>query len=112
MAENEEVKVKIQNDPEPPRSPSSLKNARESLGTHIRNELFRESLHTLTGDDKLSNLFAPNQNSSTNSQGNVLRADAQAAFGGSPSASTLKPQQIREVNPEKDFRPRYRSGYL
>ena len=60
-----------------------------------------ESLHTFTGDDKLSNLFAPNQDSSTNSQGNVLRADAQAAFGGSPSASTLRPQQIREVNPEK-----------
>ena len=63
--------------------------------------MLRESLHTLTGDDKLANLFAPNQDSSTNSQGNVLRADAQAAFGGSPSASTLKPQQIREVNPEK-----------
>ena len=96
-----EIKVKLDQPATDPQTPSSLKNARESLGTHIRHELLRESLHTLTGDDKLSNLFAPNQDSSTNSQGNVLRADAQAAFGGSPSASTLRPQQIREVNPEK-----------
>ena len=99
--ETPEVRVKVDQPATDPKSPSSLKDARESLGTHLRHELLRESLHTLTGDDKLANLFAPNQDSSTNSQGNVLRADAQAAFGGSPSASTLRPQQIREVNPEK-----------
>ena len=99
--ETPEVRVKVDQPATDPKSPSSLKDARESLGTHIRHELLRESLHTLTGDDKLANLFAPNQDSSTNSQGNVLRADAQAAFGGSPSASTLKPQQITQQSPTK-----------
>ena len=42
------------------KTPSSLKSARESLGAHISHELLRESLHTLTGDDKLANLLLPN----------------------------------------------------
>ena len=55
---------------------------------------------TLTGDDRLSNLISPNQNVSDNSQPTV-RAEGGTPFGGSPSASTLRPQAIKDVNPEK-----------
>ena len=98
--ETPEVKVKLDSPKTDPKTPSSLKSARESLGAHLRHELVRESLHTLTGDDRLSNLISPNQNISDNTQGNTVRAEGGVPFGGSPSASTLRPQTVRERSPE------------
>ena len=98
--ETPEVKVKLDSPKTDPKTPSSLKSARESLGAHLRHELVRESLHTLTGDDRLSNLISPNQNISDNTQGNTVRAEGGVPFGGSPSASTLRPQTVRERLPE------------
>ena len=101
MAENEEVKVKIQNDPEPPRTPSALKNARESLASHIGHELGRMASHTLTGSDAAYNLFNREPvTGNENPNNNQVRSEGSAPFGGT-SSSTLRPQAIREVSPEK-----------
>ena len=100
MAENEEVKVKIQNDPEPPRTPSALKNARESLASHIGHELGRMASHTLTDSDAAYNLFSresPTGENSNNQQ--QVRSEGSAPFGGT-SSSTLRPQTIKEQSPQ------------
>ena len=100
MAENEEIKVKIQNDPESPRTPSALKNARESLSSHIGHELGRMTSHILTDSDAAYNLFSREPVTGNENPNNQVRSEGSAPFGGTSSASTLKPQAIRERSPE------------